>query len=148
MFGEREDGHYKSYRLVFPKQQHDTKLKELFIKLFAARLVCCMNTWGKGQGKGVDCLPPNRGLIKLTYYMHISLLLGHASATRSMHRSETLTCMYPAQQGSFQVHCISISLQINLILLDPSSLAVDRAGVSLLLWFITAHTARTGAFVS
>lgn len=47
MFGEGEDGHYKNYKLVFPRQWHDTNPKEPFIKIFAVRLMSC----GSKQGE-------------------------------------------------------------------------------------------------
>lgn len=53
MFGEGEDGHYKNYKLVFPKQWHDTNPKEHFIKIFAVRLMTCRGKWGEEWVEGV-----------------------------------------------------------------------------------------------
>jgi len=53
VFGEREDGHYKNYKLLFTKQWHDITPKEPFSKIFAIRFVCCTGKWTEGQGEGV-----------------------------------------------------------------------------------------------
>lgn len=48
----REDGHHKNYKLVFPKQWHDTNPKGPFIKIFAVRLMSCRGKWGEGLVEG------------------------------------------------------------------------------------------------
>lgn len=53
MFGEGEDGHYKNYKLVFPKQWHDTNPKEPFIKIFAVGLLDYRGKWGEGWVESV-----------------------------------------------------------------------------------------------